>query len=300
MNKASLSRRTFLAAASASALAIPFVHAAPQTKKLVMVAGKMSHGPLAHEFNAGVKLLKRCLSNIAGLELLAVHNGYPADESVFDNADAVFCYADGGGGHPLIQQKNIDTIGKLMAKGIGLFCAHYAVEVPASKGGKEFKDWIGGYYEHAYSVNPMWTPKFTRFPEHPITRGVKPFSANDEWYFNMRFREDGKVTPILVDAPDDKVRDGPYVYPKGPYPHIQADKGRPETLMWCTERADGGRGAGFTGGHFHKNWKDDNFRKVVLNGLLWVSKLEVPEAGVESSVTEEQIMENLDPKGQKK
>ena len=32
--------------------------------------------------------------------------------------------------------------------------------------------------------------------------------------------------PLLVALPSDAVRDGPYVYPKGPYPHIQASKGR--------------------------------------------------------------------------
>jgi putative membrane-bound dehydrogenase-like protein len=62
------------------------------------------------------------------------------------------------------------------------------------------------------------------------------------------------------------------------------------------EREDGGRGFGFTGGHFHMNWGDDNFRKVVLNALLWISKVEVPAGGVASSVTEEELMENLDPK----
>ena len=96
------------------------------------------------------------------------------------------------------------------------------------------------------------------------------------------------------------MRDGPYVYPKGPYKHIQDAKGRSEAMMWATERADGGRGVGFTGGHFHRNWKDDNFRKVVLNALVWISKLEVPKDGVKSEVTEEEIKANWDPKGKKK
>ena len=47
--------------------------------------------------------------------------------------------------------------------------------------------------------------------------------------------------------------------------------------MWAVERPDGGRGVGFTGGHFHRNWRDDNFRKVVLNALLWICKVEVPK-----------------------
>jgi hypothetical protein len=66
--------------------------------------------------------------------------------------------------------------------------------------------------------------------------------------------------------------------------------------MWSLERADGGRGFGFTGGHFHKNWGNADFRKTVLNALLWVTKVDVPGGGVESTVTEEDLGKNLDPK----
>jgi len=126
---------------------------------------------------------------------------------------------------------------------------------------------------------------------------VEPFKIKDELYFNMRWREGERgVLPILVATPSDDVRDGPYVYPKGPYPHIQAAKGRRETMMWAVERTDGGRGFGFTGGHYHINWGNDNFRKVVLNALVWVTGANVPEKGVASSVTEDELMMNLDPK----
>lgn len=186
----------------------------------------------------------------------------------------------------------------LTVKGVGPFCCHYGVEVPKGEAGDRFRDWIGGCYENGYSCNPKWKADFTELPKHPITRGVKPFAIHDEWYFNMRFRpEMTGVTPILSAKPSDVTRDGPYVYPKGPYQHIQQAKGQVEHLMWCTKRDDGGRGVGFTGGHFHQNWADDNFRKVVLNALLWICKYEVPEAGVDSSVTAENVTRNLDPKG---
>ena len=158
-------------------------------------------------------------------------------------------------------------------------------------------DWIGGYYEDRWSCNPIWKPRFDQFPDHPVARGVKPFSVQDEWYFNMRFRPDMKgVTPILAAKPSDAVRGGPYVYPRGPYPHIQEAKGRTEAMMWAVERPDGGRGVGFTGGHFHRNWGDSNFRKVVLNALVWIAHAEVPAGGVESTVTEADLAANLDPK----
>jgi len=36
-------------------------------------------------------------------------------------------------------------------------------------------------------------------------------------------------------------------------------------FSWAADRLNGGRGFGFTGGHFHKIWADDNFRRIVLN-----------------------------------
>jgi hypothetical protein len=67
-------------------------------------------------------------------------------------------------------------------------------------------------------------------------------------------------------------------------------------MMWTIERAAGGRGFGVTGGHFHDNWGNDNVRKAVLNALHWVTKVEVPDKGVESTVTADELKQNLDPK----
>lgn len=269
-------------------------------KKLVMVAGTPSHGPGDHEFNAGSILLKLCLASVPKLEVVLYTNGWPKDPQAFDGASGILLYMDGGDGHPALKENRLETLGALMKKGVGLGCAHYAVEIPKDKGGPEFIDWIGGHYEHAFSVNPMWSPDFQRFPRHPITRGVKPFSVKDEWYFNMHFRPEMKgVIPILVDKPTDEVRKGPYVYPKGPYDHIVAASGRDEIMMWAVERKDGGRGFGFTGGHRHLNWGDANYRKTVLNALLWICKVDVPQKGVESSVTEAELKANWDPKGKK-
>ncbi|MCX6949202.1 MAG: hypothetical protein NTX39_06005, partial [Opitutae bacterium] len=89
---------------------------------------------------------------------------------------------------------------------------------------------------------------------------------------------------------------GPYVSPKGPYAHIIQAAGRAETMMWVYDRPHGSRGFGFTGGHTHLNWGNDNQRKVVLNALLWIAQVEVPQTGVVSSVTAAQLAANLDPK----
>jgi len=276
-------------------------------RKLVMIAGPVSHPPLMHEFKAGSMLLQKRLDVIPGIKTVLITNGWPSkivdgkkvdDNSVFEGADAVFIYSDGGGNHLAVQKDRLAVLGALVKKGVGVGMAHFAVEVLADKGGAEWQEWIGGYYETKFSCNPIWEADYKSLPEHPITRGVKPFRTKDEWYFNMHFR-DGKagVKDILVATPSDAVRDGPYVSPKGPYEHIQAAKGRPETMMWAVERPDGGRGFGFTGGHFHRNWQNDDQRRLILNALVWLVKLDVPAGGINSApVSDVEAMQNLDEK----
>lgn len=271
-----------------------------ETKKLVIIAGRPSHPPGMHEFRAGALLLQKCLQNVPNLKTLVYSNGWPHEPNALEGANGIVIYADGGGGHPAIQGDRLKILKEYANKGVGIGMMHYACEVPANKGGNEFLEWIGGFYEDKVSCNPMWTPEFKDFPDHPITRGLKPFSILDEWYFNIHFRPNMEgITGILVAVPSDEVRKGPYVWPRGPYPHIIAASGRPEVLLWVVERPDGGRGFGFTGGHYHKNWGDPNFRKVILNTLVWLVKLDVPPDGIESTVTPEDLEKNLDPKNNK-
>jgi type 1 glutamine amidotransferase len=271
-------------------------------KKIVFVAGPPSHGPGEHEHRAGCLLLKSCLDKIEGVTSVVYSNGWPHDPNAFDGADTIVIYADGGPGHPALQDDHLQQLDALMKKGVGLACIHYATEPTIEKGEKEFIDWIGGCFEINRSVNPHWNADFKGFPKHPIANGVKPFSIRDEWYFYMRFHDGMRdVTPILSAIPPESTMsraNGPHE--GNPAVRKAVKRGELQHIAWACERADGGRGFGFTGGHFHKNWGDDNFRKIVLNAILWTAKADVPGDGVQSTVTEEELTQNLDTKGRRK
>ncbi|MEK6234003.1 MAG: ThuA domain-containing protein, partial [Planctomycetales bacterium] len=214
-------------------------------------------------------------------------------EKAFEGADAIVMYCDGGGRHMVL--KHLEDFDKLAKKGVGVVCVHYGVEVPKGKAGDLFVDWIGGYFETNWSVNPHWKADFKTLPEHPITRGVKPFAIQDEWYYHMRFRENMKgVVPILSAVPPASTlnrKDGPH----SNNPHVRKTAGQPQHVAWASEREDGGRGFGFTGGHFHWNWVDDNFRKTMLNGIVWAAHGEIPKDGVaDKSLSREDLEANQD------
>ena len=269
-------------------------------KKIVFIAGPPSHGPGEHEHRAGCLLFKSCLDKIPGVTSEVYSNGWPDDpKTAFAGADAVVVYSDGGAGHPLLKADHLATMDALMKKGVGLACIHYAVEPTKEKGKEEFLDWIGGCFEVNRSVNPHWNADFKKLPDHPIARGVKPFQISDEWYFFMRFREDLKgVTFLLSAVPPASTMtrgDGPH---EGNAAVREAVKsGEPQTVAWAIEREDGGRGFGYTGGHFHSNWGNENTRKLVLNAILWIAKMDVPAGGVNCPVSADQLKENLDSKG---
>ena len=269
-------------------------------KKIVLIAGKPSHGPGEHEYRAGSLLFQKCLTGVPGVNVLVVSNDWPKDEMILEGADAIVMFCTGAGGHPAVQGNRAQTLDALVQKGCGFGTVHFGVEVEKNKGGAEFLRWQGGYFETFYSVNPTWEANFTNFPAHPITRGVQPFKIRDEWYYHMRFVDGMKgVTPILTAVPPDNTRGRAGASSdRGGNPEVQKHKGEAEHVVWAYERPDGGRGFGFTGAHFHRNWGNENFRKVALNAILWIAKVEVPANGVACAVTPDDLQQNLDPKWQ--
>jgi hypothetical protein len=251
-------------------------------KKIVFIAGKRSHGYAEHEHRAGSLILAKALNeNVPEVHAVVVENGWPKDPSILDDAACVVVYADGGGGHPLVA--HLAEFDKLMKRGVGLVCIHYAVEVPNGGAGEAMEEWTGGYFAPNWSVNPHWTATYKHLPQHPVTHGVHPFTINDEWYYHMRFLPQGEVTPILTDLPPKSSLNRPDGTHSGnPAVRAAIAKGEPQTMAWARERPDGGRGFGITGGHFHWNWGNDNFRKLVLNAIVWAARVDVPADGVVS------------------
>lgn len=255
-------------------------------KQILFLAGKKSHGYGAHEHKAGSMLLARSL-NESGLDVTAqvvTEGSWPEPWVGYDKPDSIVMYCDGFKRH--MAKDHQDKIQMLSDAGVGVACLHFGVEVEPDVLGKEFLDWIGGYFEIGWSVNPHWDAVFETFPDHPIANGVQPFTVRDEWYYHMRFQPEMKnVTPILAALPPlTTLTDRIKVKNRGSNPTVMAEvkAGKKQVVAWAYDRPNGGRGFGFTGGHFHHNWQHDDFRKVVLNALLWTAKAEVPTAGVPS------------------
>jgi Trehalose utilisation len=240
--------------------------------RILFLAGRDSHGPLAHEHKDGSLLLASALhKQHPDYSIDVVYGGWPKNSSLLKNIDALVFYCDGGKGHMMVG--HLDEFEALLADDVGVVALHYGVEVPKSSAAAALMlRATGGYFETHWSVNPHWTAKFENVPEHPVTAGIGPFEMNDEWYFNMRFQTEpeGVVEPLLMAIPPIETME------RSNGPHSGNDvvrkmvaEERPQILAWAYSRPGGGRGMGYTGGHYHANWDEFNATQLVINGIAW-------------------------------
>jgi len=250
-------------------------------KKVVLIAGPITgHPKHSHEYERSVILLKQLLDtspSTRGLRTEVYFSGWPTDETVLNDADTIVLVTDGGDrketDHPLYVGSRFQTLERQMKRGCGLVQFHWTTFNP-SRYHEQITEWVGGYFDyekgpaanHWYSKIQHWEgPTSLGDPKHPILRGVKPPTLKEEFYYNIRFREnDARLTPILLTRPPNETQDFP--------------------VAWAVQRKDGGRGFGFTGGHHFDNWWNDDFRKLILNAIVWTARGEIPRQGVETKL----------------
>ena len=263
-----------------------------KTKRIVFIAATGSHGSRgSHEFLAGAIYFARTINADFPNAYAVVYpqNHWPTDLS---NADAIIVLLNHAG-----QAATDPRIKAAVERGAGFMAIRYGVEVNQGEQGKNFLDWMGGYFETFWSVNPFWTADVNIIGKHPTARGVKPFKIADEWYYHMRFQPDMKgVTPILsAHPPVDTVHYNGKPSDHGGNADALADvvAHKPQVLAWAYDRPSGGRGFGFTGFHVFANLTNDSFRTTLLNGIAWVSGLEIPSDGVQSTAPTKDELEHL-------
>ena len=264
---------------------------------LVLVAGPNDHcgdNP-CHQYIEDFQLLKNCLEEAAGETSLAIELliGTRPSPDQLKTADALIIHSSAdrklGEWHALFPQNEADNgydaayqeflsvLDAQLQRGMGLMVLHYSTWVDHPTAREHYLDWIGGYYRRGQShVNADPTKKQTTgittvsfpTPTHPILNGLTPWTTEAEYYYSIYFQEeDPRWTPLLN-------------------ANLPLNDPQPHTVAWAVERNGGGRGVGFTGGHFHKNMYLEDYRKFILNAILWVAKAEVPLQGVASTVSQ--------------
>ncbi len=240
-------------------------------RKLVLLSqGPDGHPPQTHEYLAGQKILQLCLKKVAGLEVSIVNADEPWRDGpeVLAGADGAVLFLSEGAKWLHQDPRRLAAFQKLAARKGGLASIHWAMGTRDAKNIDGFVQLFGGCHggpERKYKV----LSTDLQLANHPITTGIKPFQVREEFYYRLK-------VPKLANSWQ---------------PIIKAEiDGQQETVAWAWERPDGGRSFGFSGLHFHDNWRLPEYRRLLAQGVLWTLRLPIPPAGLPVAIGEKDLL----------
>ncbi len=239
--------------------AFPAASAAEARRLLIVGQGPDGHPPTTHEFMPGAKVLAELLKRFPEIRTTVVNADEPWSDGpkLIDAADGIAMLVTQGAQWMQIEPERFAALKRLAARGGAIVALHWSVGAKDEKyiaGQLALLGATRGGPQRKYQVLPMDLQRAD--PQHPILTGIGDFHALDEWYY------------ALDQAP-------------GIHPLLRAKiDGKDETVAWSLERADGGRAFGFVGLHFHSNWQLPEYRRFVVQGVLWSLKQPVPAGGV--------------------
>ena len=252
-------------------LAAPIAAEEPAKRKRVLLIGEPADGVHkvgTHEYSAGVEVLAACLRNDSRLQVDVVRaeGEWLEGPDLIRKADCVVIYVAQGGKWILDSPRRLEAFAGHAAKGGGLVAIHWAMGARDAKYIDGYLKLFGGCHggpDRKYKV--LDTKLEVVSPNDPITRGVSSFEIHDELYYRLKFVNTKQGLRSVLKA---KI------------------EGREETVAWAWDRPDKGRSFGFSGFHFHRNWRRDEYRRMMTQAVLWSLSLEAPAAGVDINIDE--------------
>jgi type 1 glutamine amidotransferase len=274
---------SFLTTLLLSTFIIGYSSRAAEPTRILIVVGPTNHPPGTHEVAASGRVLQHCLENMTNLPGVKADIVYEWPNQALREAAATIVFT--GDTFPANRlpnaAQNLADLEAMMQRGCGLVCVHYATgllgEDVKSNGDHPLLRWMGGYFAnrscpHHESFAKIF-PEATiqpAAPQHPVWRGCREFTLNDEPYTHNYFGPDGNQPAANVNVLATSM-----LPPNAP---------KQEAVSWCVERPGTGRGFAVVMPHFYRNWKLEDLRRYILNGIVWSAKLDVPIDGVQTAL----------------
>lgn len=245
----------------------------PAWQRVLLLGQKPdSHPATTHEYMAGVRLLARLLEKVPQVQTIVVQADSPWREGpeLLDGADAVVVFLTEGAKWVTDDAERLAAMQRLASRQGGLTCLHWGMGTKDAAPVADFTAMFGGCHggpDRKYKVIELTARPIGA---HPIVSGIQPFEVRDEFYYALK-----------QPAPERMMRVTPLI-------HVPID-GTDQTVAWAAQRSDGGRSFGFSGLHFHDNWKLPEYRRLVLQGICWTLQRPIPQTGMPVDVTAEDL-----------
>jgi type 1 glutamine amidotransferase len=259
------------------ALGEPAPLQADEPKQLLLLGQSPDGHPRAtHEYMPGQQIVAHLLKDVPDLKtrIVLADDPWPDGPRLIGESDGVVLFVSEGARWIQADPRRYEALLKLAERGGGLAVLHWGMGSRKAEYVDGFTRLFGGCHggpDRRYKV--IETQLKVAAPKHPIAAGLTDLRLRDEFYYRLKFPPaPAKVNPLLTATIED----------------------RDETVAWTWQRDDGGRSFGFSGLHFHDNWRQETYRRLVAQAALWVLKMPLPEEGVNVDV--ESALLRLTPK----
>ncbi len=237
-------------------------------KKVLLIGQKRDHPPGGHQYMAGLRIVAKCLERVPDLEVTIVQADEPWPEGprLLQDVDGIVLSLGQGARWIQNDPRRFEAIKRLSDGQAGIVALHWAIGAQDGKYITPYREIIGGIHggeDRKYIFGPAELVPLA--PQHPIMRGVSGLTIEDEYYYQLKMSTQGEVVPLLAAVID----------------------GQRQTVAWAYTRSSGGRSFGFSGMHYHKNWKNDSLRRMIFQAVLWTLKLPVPDEGISVDIPAE-------------
>ncbi len=235
----------------------------PRPKRVLLLGQKPDGHPFrTHEYMAGVNLMAQLLQPFDNLQTIVVSadDAWSDGPEMIDGADVAVVFLSQGAKWLSADEGRLAAFERLAQRGGGLVCLHWGMGTKDAADVPAYVSLFGGCHggpDRKYKV--VETTVQPAAIKHPILSGITPFDVHEEFYYRLKFPAERENHTGLI---------------------LASIEGSNETVAWAWEREDGGRSFGFSGGHFHKNWKLEAYRRLMLQGILWTADQPIPDTGV--------------------
>lgn len=234
---------------------------AAEPKRVLVIGHLRDHPYETHEYLVDAEILAKCLRQTPGVDA-QVSNGWPEDPERLAGIDAIVLHVASGGDF-LLGGRHRASAEALLDSGVGLTAIHWGTGAEADEPGHHYQRRLGGRFATKFSkLEHVELPLAQPNPEHPISRGWRSFPLHDEYYLDLNFE------PQAVAIAE-----------------VERD-GKRHPVAWAFERPGGGRSFGCVLGHYHRNFGREEFRRLLVNGILWTAQVEAPEGGAPVAIEE--------------
>lgn len=276
------------------------------TKVIYFLAGPKDHageeGSGRHETRRDLLVMQHCIDSISNLTGVKIVTKFSYKRTALDiedlkGVDAIIveCSAEGSSkerAHPLFPPSNptdktydkatltyLAQLDSLHKAGIGIMVLHWGITTTNQKATQYYLSWFGSASLSGYTRNPLgfWAVKpIEAAKNHPILRGVGPFNYKDEIFSRMLVNPADPYRTDLLTGTIEK-----------------SNQGSAEPLGIATAYdKNGARGMLWGGMDYHSALLNENYRRFVLNAILWTAGIDVPKTGVKSNARQLQLSAN--------